>query len=1479
MEAAALGLKVTGVDSVDRATRSLDGLANSSDKAERSQEGLGTQSKKSGANIRTVGTESDTATKGVNSLAKAARVAASALALVGAGIGTRSIVSEIANFQGAINGLAAVSNATARQMADLESQARSLGATSKFSAQQAAEGQRFLAQAGFEVNEILSATPGILQLATAGELGLAEAADIASNVLGGMRLEVDQLNRVNDVLAATAARSNTSIQQLGQALSFAAPFAAGAGIEIEEVAAAIGVMSDAGIQASRAGTGMVGVIRQLSKVTTEGEKVLGKYGLSVDQVNIEARGLTPVLETLRGANLNTADAIALFGSEAGAAAQILVNDYKGAIEGATGESERMESVMSQGLTPAFLSLKSAISESVLQMGDSGLAGGLESLVRNATGVISVWNGMGETWAEANGVGEESLETIESIASGLVTGAKLIAAYAVATSTATAANVAYTATLKLASAAQTAFNRVLMINPFVAIASAIAAAGYALYAFRDSMASFGGEAHRVGNLARATWEVLSETVKEAWSSVVDLVVNNPISLHFIRQAESMIAAASWLSDNFAEPMGEAFGFVVRALRTTTNQMIGIFYSLGQTVGIVAGAIREQFTSAFDSVLNIAAGYWESLTAVFSGDLSFSAFRNALKAEIVDPLAGMSQEIGRTFSENLQRDFIGEGIELVAEGFAGASTFITGTIDDILDRSRELGKELDYLANELEDVPQTASGSWDDLENVLDDTKGAVGGVSDELLSFAESLMRVLDPMGTFEKEAQKIQDVFDKGLLGDTTQTELDAYIDKLREAAEAAAGINQGFDFAALESGLGGAVSELSKIQGAMADGSKGAKELADVMTALSVAQGVAAIANAMASGDPYTAVARAIAVAATLAQAGINTGVSGGGNIAEQRQETQGTGTVLGMAYEKSESIERSSDITATATSELVGINRDMLTALRGLREGISGATVQITRGASGLDFDYEGQIRVTENILGGITRITDQLGALGGGLMEKIGKLLGGSSKVTDEGVRILGGAMSDMMEGAVLQAFQETQSKRYAWSSTRTSTAFEGLDDNVNAQFQLVFSGIASSVMAGAEALGLSAKEIDRAINEFEVSTQLISLKDLDAQEQQAELEAVFSSIFDGLTDFTAPFLRDLQNVGEGLGETLARVATNVQVTEEAIFRLGFNAERLGVEQFAELSTALIDASGGLEQFLSGMSSFVDRFASEAHQFEIAQNDMARAFDQIGLAVPETREQMWSLMQTLDANTDAGRRQIATILELSATADDYYRSLEQQQRETIRAMEEQQREAIRGVEEIARALQSEISGIGSAAQRLRGDLGEGSSARNDAIELLRSAMTSGDLAGAGRAAQTAAQISASDFSSAEEFRREQARTLFLLDSLEREGNQQLSTAEQSLNVLENIDGGIDSINTTMGDLADAIRHDRPDDVVRYSASQRSSSKDLQREQVANDELIKEIKDIKNYIRQTMKNTGESRDQLRNWNRQGLPEERELV
>lgn len=352
-------------------------------------------------------------------------LALGAISAAAGGLGFSRIIRETASFEDAMLGLQAVSAATENQMAALEKQARTLGATSMFAAEQAGNAQRYLAMAGFEVNEVLSATPGILNLAAAGQMDLARAADLASNVLGGMQLPVDQLARVIDVLAAASSSSNTTIEQLGAAMATAAPIAASASLELEEVATAIGILSDAGIQGASSGTAVLGFIRQLSNITPQAEKVLASYGLSIGDVDIEAHGLADTLDTLLAANISTRDAFKIFQSEAGPAAQVLTQGAEGArefvarLQDVDGVAKEMALTLSSGLTGSMKGFASMVSETVISLGrDDGLAAGFQSVTDTATGMLAVYNGMLPAFAEANNLTEAQTGRIEALAAGV-----------------------------------------------------------------------------------------------------------------------------------------------------------------------------------------------------------------------------------------------------------------------------------------------------------------------------------------------------------------------------------------------------------------------------------------------------------------------------------------------------------------------------------------------------------------------------------------------------------------------------------------------------------------------------------------------------------------------------------------------------------------------------------------------------------------------------------------------------------------------------------------------------------------------------------------------------------------------------------------------------------------------------------------------------------------------------------------------------
>lgn len=649
----------------------------------------------------------------------------------------------------------------------------------------------------------------------------------------------------------------------------------------------------------------------------------------------------------------------------------------------------------------------------------------------------------------------------------------------------------------------------------------------------------------------------------------------------------------------------------------------------------------------------------------------------------------------YSQIQQRlnDIMSERVEIDTPSFADpeAEKAIAGIFDGLQQQYLQLSlNEEQYLRYKmavagasLEEINSATAlhqttAALKEQQKAQEAAAAATKAATKEQEDWIKQAVGAIDPARELDAEIEKLQTAMSEGLFGDLSADKFNKYIDDLKKKLSELNSVKIEDPAArlggAMQTAAGGLRDVAGAMQGMHEQGTRGYQEMAVAMQAINVLSAVGAVLE-QGKGDPYTAFARMAAMAAAVAGLGVQVSMMGGGwsDDAAIQQAAQGTGTVLGDSAAKSESIAHAVDITAAATSQLVGINRDMLRALQAMQAGITGATVRIAQGAKNVDFGTtykpSNAFDLTSNLGQDVYSVPglkqfDQI-SLGvmSGAFKAVGKMLGGSSKVTDQGIQIIGGSLGELMEDVVVNSYQVTKSKKYKWSSSKTRTDYQGLGNDVSDQFSLVFESLADSVYAGAVALGLSGAEVERQINEYTIATQKISTKGLSAEEQQKEIEAVFSSIFDGLAGSVVTFLPEFQQAGEGLGETLARVATNVQVTEEAVARLGFQAERLGAEQFAELSILLVEAAGGLEQFISGMSSFIDKFASDEHKFKLAASDMQRALAQVGLAVPDTREGMWNLMQSLDASTESGRSQIAALLNLTDVSDAYYKALEKQ------------------------------------------------------------------------------------------------------------------------------------------------------------------------------------------------------------------------
>jgi tape measure domain-containing protein len=519
-------------------------------------------------------------------------------------------------------------------------------------------------------------------------------------------------------------------------------------------------------------------------------------------------------------------------------------------------------------------------------------------------------------------------------------------------------------------------------------------------------------------------------------------------------------------------------------------------------------------------------------------------------------------------------------------------------------------------------------------------------------------------------------------------------------------------------------------------------------------------------------------------------------------RQAAQGTGTVLGSIDAKSESIAKAVDISAGASRELVGINRDMLRALQAVQLGIEGASARVARGQAGaqdgigMPSVYSGAQALSLGLGGGFEfaadAYLDYLSFMFTGGLVDFGKLLGGKVKKRDEGIQIIGGYITDLIDETIVNAYATFRVKKHAFDDYDTKERFQRIGGDVEQQFSLVFESLLDSVVAGADVLGVDAMA---ALEGFRVQTQRISLEGLNAAAQQAELEAYFGTVFDQLAGAAIPFLDDFQRAGEGLGETLARVATQVQVTEQAVDMLGLRFSSLAGAELINASDRLIELNGGLDQFISNMQNFIGNFATEAQQFEINANALAQGMGDLPL--PQTREGFWALMQAQDAATEEGAENIATLLRLQGVADAYYSAIEKAQESYYQTEIAGQRDRLSEAQRANRAVQSAMDAMlfqSSAVQE---------ASRQSAIRTLEQIANAGRVTDIGQlqsALDAATQLDQGRYSTFADYAREYARTSGVIG---RVGDVTQQAEDREARMLRSLENQLEAVKGLREDL----------------------------------------------------------------------------
>lgn len=301
------------------------------------------------------------------------------LPLVGVGA---AMVKTTADFEAGMSQVQAISGATGEDLKALSDKAKEMGAVTKFSASESAEALKYMAMAGWDTQKMLDGLPGVMNLAAASGEELGTVSDIVTDALTALGMKAEEAGHFADVLAQASSKSNTNVGMMGETFKYVAPLAGSLGYSCEDVATAIGLMANAGIKGSQAGTALRSVLTRMAKPTKESADAMQALGLEITNADGSMKPLNNVMVQLRQSFSELTEeqkasyAAMLGGQEAMSGLLAIVNasdqDFNKLVEqinNADGAAEQMANIMQDNLSGQLTILKSTIEGISISFGE------------------------------------------------------------------------------------------------------------------------------------------------------------------------------------------------------------------------------------------------------------------------------------------------------------------------------------------------------------------------------------------------------------------------------------------------------------------------------------------------------------------------------------------------------------------------------------------------------------------------------------------------------------------------------------------------------------------------------------------------------------------------------------------------------------------------------------------------------------------------------------------------------------------------------------------------------------------------------------------------------------------------------------------------------------------------------------------------------------------------------------------------------
>ena len=657
------------------------------------------------------------------------------------GLGTAA-VKTAADFDSAMSRVAAVSGATGSDFDSLRDKAREMGAKTKFSATEAADAMNYMAMAGWKTEDMLSGIEGVMYLAAASGEDLATTSDIVTDALTAA-----DSGHFADVLAAASSNANTNVSMMGETFKYCAPVAGALGFSVEDTAEAIGLMGNAGIKASQAGTSMRSIMTNLTGDVKLSGAAIGDVTIATTNADGSMRSLSAILADCRVAFAGMTEAEkannaeALVGKNAMSGFLALMNaapedieKVSGAVNNCKDAAKNMADTMQDNLEGQLTILKSQLQELAISFGDL-LMPAVRSIVSGLQGMVDVLNAM------PDGV-KRVIMIVALLAAAL--GSVLI----VIGKTLSAIGTIMTWAPKLAGAisavkgAFAALSATMMANPIAIVIAAIAALVAAFIYLWNTNEEFRQFWIRLWNeikeVAVQVWTAVSQFLVSAWNGIRNTAV---AVWNGIRDFFSGLWAG--IKTLFTTVVTAISTFLVGAWNGIRATVMAVWNAISAFLGSVWNGIKSVITNVVNGIRTFLQTAWNGIRTIITTVMNairtvISTVWNGIRTIISTVLNGIRGTVNSVWNGIRNRiSSVVNGIKNTVSGaFNAMWSGIRSTISGIYNTIRDgLGNAVNYITG-------LASAGWrwgaDIINGIVNGIRSCIGAVANAVTDVANTI---------------------------------------------------------------------------------------------------------------------------------------------------------------------------------------------------------------------------------------------------------------------------------------------------------------------------------------------------------------------------------------------------------------------------------------------------------------------------------------------------------------------------------------------------------------------------------------------------------------------------------------------------------------------------------------------------------------------------------------------------------------------